>query len=416
VSNNVIKEIANNDLCIGCGICKPICPTKNIDIDFNENGLYQAFEKNNCIEGCNLCLKVCPFAFEDSPTGELLGNYKNLYSGYVCDDKFRLNSTSGGLASFLIHSLLKNKQVDYAIHIVNNDDSEKLFKFSVAKSPEEFKNTAKSAYYPVELSEVIEYIMNNDGSYVITALPCFVKAIRSAQNINKKLKNKIKFVFGLTCGQLKSKHFLTFLARLNGLPQGKIIKKIDFRTKDPDFCSGNFYFNVNYGDSEFLKIYFSDKIGFYWSNRYFTPKACNYCDDVFADMADISFMDAWLPEFMEDWKGTNLVISRNSELSALLENLKNNNKIKIDPISEEKILKSQQNVIEFKRGKNKKRNIFSNLILQLQEKLRLKSFEYQRELIYNNSIPNEIKKIEVQLKLLKKIYYKLLKWSGNAKS
>lgn len=33
------------------------------------------------------------------------------------------------------------------------------------------------------------------------------------------------------------------------------------------------------------------------------PRACNYCDDVFAECADVTCMDAWLPEYSQDHRG-----------------------------------------------------------------------------------------------------------------
>ena len=43
---------------------------------------------------------------------------------------------------------------------------------------------------------------------------------------------------------------------------------------------------------------------------YFTPDGCNVCSDHLAELADISFGDAWLPEFEVDKLGTSIAISR----------------------------------------------------------------------------------------------------------
>ena len=44
---------------------------------------------------------------------------------------------------------------------------------------------------------------------------------------------------------------------------------------------------------------------------YFKLNPCNYCDDVFAELADVVFMDAWLPKYSKDPLGHSLVINRN---------------------------------------------------------------------------------------------------------
>ena len=51
-----------------------------------------------------------------------------------------------------------------------------------------------------------------------------------------------------------------------------------------------------------------------WGIGLFKVPACDYCDDVVGETADISFGDAWSPEFRPETEGKNLVITR-SELA-----------------------------------------------------------------------------------------------------
>jgi len=47
-----------------------------------------------------------------------------------------------------------------------------------------------------------------------------------------------------------------------------------------------------------------------WGAGFFQNSACNYCDDVVAETADISFGDAWVEPYSSDGRGTNVVIVR----------------------------------------------------------------------------------------------------------
>ena len=40
-------------------------------------------------------------------------------------------------------------------------------------------------------------------------------------------------------------------------------------------------------------------------------KACDFCEDVFGYCSDIVLGDAWLPKYVKDPKGTNVIIVRN---------------------------------------------------------------------------------------------------------
>lgn len=52
---------------------------------------------------------------------------------------------------------------------------------------------------------------------------------------------------------------------------------------------------------------------------YFSENACNYCEGVFAEVADVVLMDAWLPKYEVEPEGHSIVIVRNPLLKRLLE-------------------------------------------------------------------------------------------------
>ena len=54
-----------------------------------------------------------------------------------------------------------------------------------------------------------------------------------------------------------------------------------------------------------------------WGSGFFMNSACNFCDDVVAETADISFGDAWVEPYSSDGRGTNVVVVR----SPVIENL-----------------------------------------------------------------------------------------------
>lgn len=66
---------------------------------------------------------------------------------------------------------------------------------------------------------------------------------------------------------------------------------------------------------------------------------CDYCDDVLAETADISIGDAWLPEYVKDSYGTNIIIVRNPFLLKIIEN--NKKELKINELSVRKVYLSQ---------------------------------------------------------------------------
>lgn len=74
----------------------------------------------------------------------------------------------------------------------------------------------------------------------------------------------------------------------------------------------------------------------------FKAKACDYCDDVVAELADISLGDAWLEPYIRDGKGTNLVITRSLMAHRIIQEGVRKGEIYVEPISLDRLIMSQR--------------------------------------------------------------------------
>lgn len=358
MKSSVMNSVVERDLCIGCGLCAALCPQDALSMQWNRYGEYNPVAVSPCTTECGLCLKVCPFATSgenEDTIGERIygavpgvqhrsetGYYLASYAGY--SEKHRPTSASGGMATWLLEALLTEGVVDHVICVAPTGDPERLFTFQVFDTPEDVRTGAGSAYYPAELSRVIRQVLEVPGRYAITGLPCFIKAIRLAQQRNKKLRERIVVTIGLTCGQLKSRHFTDYIAALAGV-RGEVTR-VRYRGKSPDHPASNFYFSFTAADGEERRIFWNEGISEAWGNRWFTPAACSYCDDVFAECADVTCMDAWLPEYSRDSRGTSLVLVRSPAVREMLERGRG---VRLDSIPVEQVIQSQGGVVVVKR-------------------------------------------------------------------
>jgi len=320
LTSPVISKIVNNGICIGCGMCPALCPDDVLKMFWNVYGEYNPIEAEKCTEECRICLKTCPF-FDMNETeyqiskclfGDVerisydpeTGYYLASYVGY--SEKHRPTSASGGIMTWLLEMLLTEHIVDIVICVAPTGESDRLFTFQVFDSVDGLKSGAGSAYYPVKLSSVICRILSEPGRYAVTGVPCFIKAIRLAQKNNVKLRERIVVTIGIVCGQMKSKLFTDYVAHLAGV-EGDVTNA-NYRGKSPNQPASNYYYKFTTSRGEERQISWREGISKAWINGWFTPRACNYCDDVFAECADVTFMDAWLPEYSKDDRGTSLVI------------------------------------------------------------------------------------------------------------
>jgi hypothetical protein len=148
---------------------------------------------------------------------------------------------------------------------------------------------------------------------------------------------------------MKSKNYTKYIAALAGNKGLNKIQSVYYRGKDPENPASNYYFRFTDEHGLKYKIFWNDGISEAWVNRWFTPNACNYCDDVFAELADVTFMDAWLPEYSKDSMGTNLVLVRSPLVKEVITEGAKHKEIKLSEISIKKVVQSQSGVIDLKR-------------------------------------------------------------------
>lgn len=358
-----VSEIVRKDICSGCGVCAGVCPVSAIGMSFNSVGEYQPGISSACTE-CGICLKVCPFVDsnpnEDDIARQCFGDLKGIlhekHSGYYSgsfvghSDKYRSISASGGLLTWLLVRLLESKQVDGVICVVPAA-GKKLFEYKLCRTVPEIEAAAGSAYYPVEISEMLRLLKQTNGRYAVVCLPCVGKALRLACLRDKELQARIAFLFGLVCGQTKSRLFSEFCAAVSG---GDIhqFTGIKFRVKAAgDLSKWGYDCTFRSEENKYKRNVqgWGKGCGLMWNNLAFTLRACLFCDDVFAETTDAAFMDAWLPVYSKDYLGTNIVLVRNSVITNVLQNGISDGGLVLEKLPLANVLESQMSQILNKR-------------------------------------------------------------------
>ncbi len=368
ITTDLNQTVISNGLCIGCGACAAIKDAP-FSMTMNAYGQYEAHAVKQAdgasVLASDSASKVCPFSGE-GPNEDViglglfsetcnqkvdgLGYFQSLYGGHVTQEGFRERGSSGGFGSWILNELLESGVVDHVIHVrpTTSPNSENLlFSYQLSDSPQKVALGGKSRYYPVELSGALKQVRETPGRYAIIGLPCFIKSVRLLQQEDPVLKERIKFCIGLVCGHLKSSGYAESLAWQTGIAPDRL-KRIDFRVKDNTERADKYY-TLAASASEEKIIPTKELKGTDWGAGTFKYKACDFCDDVFAETADLVLGDAWLPKYVHDPRGTNLLVVRNQHLEKLLHLAAKEGRIDISPLSVEETLISQDAGLRHRR-------------------------------------------------------------------
>jgi len=363
-SNSVellMKSVVDQGFCVGCGACA-VVQGSGLEIRLDNLGRFQAaFDRTRLGPRApdKDVSRVCPFSDSSSNEDEIgdavfggsqrdphLGHFISTYAGYVSEGGYRAAGSSGGVGKWLLCELLGLGLADAIIQVYPEEPSEnsrQLFSYRVVDNIDDAKFGSKSAYYPVEMSAVLRYVTRNPKKYAIIGVPCFIKALRLLANEIPVFQERISVYIGLFCGHLKTTKYADMLAWQYGVTPGEL-HSIDFRKMIPGTRANEKGVEVTsrdgvtpIGDVRPVQSLFGANYGY----GFLKYSACDYCDDVAGETADVSIGDAWLPEFVSDGRGTNVVVVRSPEIKRVLDSAIESGRLSFRDIDSERVVASQ---------------------------------------------------------------------------
>lgn len=351
-----LRAVLDNGLCIGCGGCAFAGGgTMALDAfgfftpEFPENG--QHLDDKDLEKACPLLAPelnediLADRFLEQTPHRDAhLGKYVDVFAAHVEEDDFRRSGSSGGMGSWVASELLRQDLVDGVIHAApadRNGAEDPFFRYQISRSVTEVRAAAHSHYHVVETSQVLSEVKRVPGRYLFIGVPCMVKAIRRAQLADPVIAERISFTMALVCGHLKSVHWAVSLGWSAGVPP-EDIGAITFRVKSENVPAKAYFFGVESKETGETTVQDSaPMIGGKFNLGAMMPEACNFCDDVVGETADLTIGDAWLPRYAFDWQGKNMVISRNHTLHDLLTKAAEDGRISVDAMTPKEARQAQ---------------------------------------------------------------------------
>ncbi|MDD2425870.1 MAG: Coenzyme F420 hydrogenase/dehydrogenase, beta subunit C-terminal domain [Bacteroidales bacterium] len=352
----VIDLVTRRDLCTGCGLCCYSCSSHALEMHWNDYGFLEPVLTGSC-KSCGDCITVCPFNPQPAPeirdenkiAGLFLqeatlhhpriGRYNGLYAGY--SDKFRMTSSSGGVATYVLTTLLEKGIVQHLFLVRESALKGVHYEYRLCSTAAEVAQGAKTKYYPVTLANLLSGIRELQGKVAVTGVGCFIKAIRLAQYKDSVLYDKIAFLAGIICGGIKSSFFTEYLSEKTGVSH-LLCTKPEYRIKNPESTASDYIFGCYKGEEGEMQSVRMKSLGDMWGTGFFKNNACDYCDDVTTELADISLGDAWQKPYVMDGRGTSLVVTRSALAEKIIMDGILNGELYMEKLPLDNFLDSQQ--------------------------------------------------------------------------
>jgi coenzyme F420-reducing hydrogenase beta subunit len=287
--------------------------------------------------------RVAAERFARAPVADpRIGRFETAYVGHAVEDPFRRKGSSGGLTSWVAAELLRSGAIDGVAHVVPAEPRKegRFFTYRISRSIDALSEGAKSRYYPVELSRVLSEIRETRGRYAIVGVPCFIKAVHLLRRIDPVIRARVTHTLGLFCGHQKSAAMIESFAWQLGAELGRV-RALDYRIKDESRPANWYRAHLELDDGSAAAQDWWHHADGDWGAGFFQNPACDFCDDVVGETADVSFGDAWVEPYSSDGRGTNVVVVRTPELRKMIETARAEGRLQLEPVDADFIARTQ---------------------------------------------------------------------------
>lgn len=363
--------VVSSGLCVGCGACA-VAEPEHLSMELTSLGTYLPTPRSTVDLGdlpgdvLTRASSVCPFSDgarnEDSIGSELyekagvahdevLGYYRKIVAGHVSADDYRAAGTSGGMTSWVLARLLAEGHVDGVIHVASTMEGlpNPLSRYRISRTVADLLGGRKSRYHVQTLTEVMLEVKEVPGRYAVVGVPCFIKAARLLADADAVINERLVFTASLFCGHLKSTLYSDYLSWSVGV-EPTDVRDIDYRHKEPGRPPNRYCSKIEPVNGPDV-VRGSEQIPMAdWGIGLFKLGACDCCDDVGGEVADMSLGDAWLPPFMSDWRGANVAVARSAKAEEILSSGERSGDLTVVPWTAEDVVASQAGAVRHRRA------------------------------------------------------------------
>ncbi|MFT7170852.1 MAG: coenzyme F420 hydrogenase subunit beta [Paracoccaceae bacterium] len=339
-----IQDVAERQLCSGCGACAYIQPDAVTMVDDLDQG------RRPLVAGgaeTAEALAACPGAelVHEYDKSEVLselhrgwGPVREIWEGWASDHEVRLEASSGGAATALALFGIEHDGAGGVLHIAAREDIPTLNETRLSRTRADVTAATGSRYAPASPCDSLHLAESADAPVIFIGKPCDAAAVKKARALRPALDEKISVTIAIFCAGAPSTRGTHEMLKVMGFDHPLAVDSVNYRGKGwPGRARG-----VQAGREESLSYHDS------WGKvlQRFVPWRCRICPDHTGEFADISVGDPWYHGTIPEGEaGRSLVLARTQKGVEFLRRAREAGVLNLEPRGAEALTLSQPNLL-----------------------------------------------------------------------
>jgi coenzyme F420 hydrogenase subunit beta len=311
-----IEDVAERQLCTGCGVCAFAQPEliRMVDAWEGRRPLVRSGPEGTAPD-TSVALEVCPgaaLAHRAQPSGVLedlrpdWGPVLAVWEGYAADGTIRFAGSSGGAATALALHELERRDAHGVLHIRARDDRPLLNETVLSRDRRSLLEATGSRYAPASPCDRLDLMVRAPGSSVFIGKPCDVAAVSKMRERDPDLDQSVQLTIAIFCAGTPSLRGTHEMLGKMGIDDPDTVRSVRYRGKG---WPGEAEVVVQTPTGQDTRRLTYDES---WNQvlQKHRQWRCYVCADHTGEFADIAVGDPWYREIEPGEAGHSLVLAR----------------------------------------------------------------------------------------------------------
>jgi coenzyme F420 hydrogenase subunit beta len=320
-----VRDVAEFQLCTGCGVCGYLSPQTVRIADVTEHGKRPILTGDGADAASREAFAACPgialaHDFDERDPAlvrelrDAWGPVYEVWEGHASDAAIRHGGSSGGAASALALFAIERGGMHGVLHTAARKDVPYLNETVMSHSRDELLARTGSRYAPASPCDGLAKVEAAAAPCVFIGKPCDVAAVQKARKLRPALDAKIGLTIGFFCAGAPSTKGTLELMKKVGVEDPSTVTSLRYRGNGwPGLWTVRF--KGKDGTEQERTLTYAESWGFLQKHRQWR---CYICPDHTGEFADIAVGDPWHEAPKEGEAGRSLIIARTKRGQAIL--------------------------------------------------------------------------------------------------